>query len=170
MAATTFVPIETYLSARDYEPDCEYVDGVIEERPMPEYDHASWQGAILAFFREHRLEWSVRALPELRVRVGTTRFRIPDVTVLDRDAPVEQIVVTPPLAVVEILSPEDRMAAMLVKLSDYERMGIGGIWVIEPTDGVGYGYKAGVLERASVLGLPSLGVTFTLDEIAAFLD
>jgi Uma2 family endonuclease len=169
MATTTFVPIETYLST-DYEPDAEYVDGSIEERPMPEYDHSTWQGALLAFFREHRLEWNVRARAELRVRVATTRFRVPDVTVLDRGAPVEQILVTPPLAVFEILSPEDRISAMLVKLADYERMGIGGIWVIEPKGGLGYGYKAGLLESSSVFGLPSLGVTFGLDEIAAFLD
>jgi Uma2 family endonuclease len=169
MATTTFIPIETYLST-SYEPDAEYVDGVIEERPMPEYDHSTWQGALLAFFREHRLEWNVRALPELRVRVAKTRFRVPDVTVLDRDAPVEQIVVTPPLTVFDILSPENRMTAMLVKLADYERMGIGGIFVIEPKDGTARSFKDGKLEPVEVLGLPSLGVSFTLEDIAAFID
>ena len=43
MAVTTaHVPVEVYLRS-SYEPDAEYVDGEIEERPMGEYDHASWQ-------------------------------------------------------------------------------------------------------------------------------
>jgi Uma2 family endonuclease len=49
------------------------------------------------------------------------------VTVLSRSAPIEQIIVTPPLAVFEILSPENRMAAMMEKFADYESMGIAGI-------------------------------------------
>ncbi len=48
MATTTFVPVETYLRMES-EPDCEYVDGQIEERPAAEYDHATWQAAILLF-------------------------------------------------------------------------------------------------------------------------
>ena len=48
MATATTVPMEVYLRS-SYEPDSEYVDGVIEERPMGEYDHAAWPLAILAF-------------------------------------------------------------------------------------------------------------------------
>ena len=33
MAAGTFVPVEVYLRTSDYEPDAEYVDGEILERP-----------------------------------------------------------------------------------------------------------------------------------------
>jgi Uma2 family endonuclease len=68
--------------------------------------------------------------------VTETRFRVPDARVLDRAAPVEQIVVTPPLAMFEVLSPDDRLSAMLAKLADYERMGIGGIFAIEPKEGI----------------------------------
>lgn len=83
---------------------------------MPGYDHSSWQDSLSAFFRSHGVEWNVRARPELRVRVAATRFRVPDVTVLSRSAPIEQIILTPPLAVFEILAPENRMAAMMEKL------------------------------------------------------
>ena len=51
MATAVHVPVEVYLRTLDYEPDCEYVDGVIEERPQGEYDHASWQQAIQCGFR-----------------------------------------------------------------------------------------------------------------------
>jgi len=144
----------------DSEPDCEYVDGQIEERPMPEYDHSTWQDALSAFFRAHGKTWYVRSRGELRVRVSPTRFRVPDITVLSRSAPVEQVVVTPPLAVFEILSPEDRMSAMMEKFADYERMGIAGIWILDPKDSfenaIGFGYQSGKLETTSNFGLPSL--------------
>jgi Uma2 family endonuclease len=173
MATTTFIPVETYLRMES-EPDCEYVDGQIEDRPMPEYDHSTWQDALSAFFRSHGVEWNVRARPELRVRVSPTRFRVPDVTVLSRSAPTEQIIVTPPLAVFEILSLENRMAAMMEKFADYERMGIAGIWIIDPRksveESIGYGYQSGKLEIAATFGLPRLGITFTMQEIAAFID
>jgi Uma2 family endonuclease len=169
MATTTFVPIETYLRT-EREPDCEYVDGAIVERPMPEYDHSTWQFALLLFFSANGRKWNIRARAELRTQVSPTRFRVPDVTVLSRSAPVEQITVTPPLAVFEILSPENTMTGMLEKLADYERMGISGIWVIEPKKHVAYGYSAGKLETVQTLGLPTLGVTFTLENIAAFID
>jgi hypothetical protein len=48
MAATTRVPVEVYLRS-SCEPDAEYVDGTIEERPMGQFDHALWQQAILKF-------------------------------------------------------------------------------------------------------------------------
>jgi Putative restriction endonuclease len=103
MATTTSVPIEVYLRS-SYEPDAEYVDGEIERRPMGEFDHSSWQLAILRWFLQHEKEWKIRVRPELRVQVADTRFRVPDVTVLERDLPIEQILTHPPLAVFEILS------------------------------------------------------------------
>ena len=97
MATTTHVPVEVYLRS-SYEPDAEYVDGKIEERPMGEFDHASWQLAILRWFLQHEKEWGIRVLPELRVQVAATRYRVPDVTVLDRSRPIEQIITHPPLS------------------------------------------------------------------------
>jgi hypothetical protein len=45
MSTTTRIPVEVYLRS-SYEPDAEYVDGEIEERPMGENDHSAWQDAI----------------------------------------------------------------------------------------------------------------------------
>ena len=90
MATATTVPMEVYLRS-SYVPDAEYVDGSSSRGPMGEYDHAAWQLAILAYFLR-RAEWKAKALPELRVQVAPTRFRVPDVTVLDQDAPKAQII------------------------------------------------------------------------------
>jgi len=108
-AADTHVPIEAYLRASQYEPDAEYVDGRIDERPVGEFDHAAWQIAIIKWFLRHEEEWNIDVLPELRVQTSATRFRVPDVAVLDRSLPVEQVITHPPIAVFEVLSPEDSL-------------------------------------------------------------
>jgi Uma2 family endonuclease len=131
MATAVQVPVEVYL-ASDYEPDAEYVDGCIEERPMGQYDHASWQQAIQHWFLNHSREWNVRVRPELRVQTTARNYRVPDVVVFDRDNPIEQILTRPPIAVFEVLSPEDRMSRMMVKLKEYEQMGIPTIMLIDP--------------------------------------
>ncbi len=132
----------------EFEPAAEFVDGVIEERPMGEFDHSTWQEALQAWFRAHYPEWNLRARPELRVHVSPTRYRIPDVTVMSMDAPVEQVLVTPPVAVFEVLSPDDTVRRMLVKLADYERMGIRNIFVIDPDGPVFFQFRDGKLGPA----------------------
>lgn len=66
------------------------------------------------------------------------------------------------------------MVAMMEKFADYERMGIAGIWIIDPRksveNAIGYGYQSGKLETTSDFGLPSLGVTFTIQDIANCID
>jgi Uma2 family endonuclease len=81
-----------------------------------------------------RRNWHIRVRPELRIRVAATRFRVPDVTLLEREQPIEQIAAHAPLAVFEILSPEERVQRLKRKLEDYKVMGIPQIWVIDPQD------------------------------------
>jgi Uma2 family endonuclease len=150
MAATLvrlppLVSLGEYLHT-SYEPDAEYVDGVIEERNVGEYDHAKWQHALELWFHQHGREWNLRALAELRVQVSPTRYRVPDVVVFRRDYPIEQILTRTPLAVFEVLSPDDRMSRILAKLDDYERMGIRTVLVVDPKTRHFYQYEKGNLD------------------------
>jgi len=104
------------------------------------------------------------------VQVASDSFRVPDVTLLSRDAPREQIITHAPLAVFEILSPEDSMTKMLDKLAEYERMGIGAIWVIEPKKQVFYRYREGQLTPETIFDLPGTGFSVPFSEIAALAD
>jgi Uma2 family endonuclease len=169
-AQVSRVPIEVYLNS-SYEPDAEYVDGVIEERQMGEYDHSSWQHAIELWFAQHAQEWGIRVRPELRVQVSAGNFRVPDVTILDRNRPVEQIITHPPIAVVEILSPEDTVTRMMTKLREYEQMGIPAILVLDP-NGPNYRYLSGRLEPlpAEPFDLPGSACHFDLAAIEKLLD
>jgi Uma2 family endonuclease len=168
-AQSSLIPVEEYLRMTS-DPDCEYVDGVIEERAVGEYDHATWQAILVTFFTARQDQMGIHARPELRVQVAPRRFRVPDVTLLSRKAPREQIITHAPLAVFEILSPEDTMTRMLEKLADYERMGIAAIRVIEPTRQLFYRYGQGQLTLASTFELPGTSFTVAFSEIAALAN
>lgn len=168
-AGTSLISVEEYLRMHT-DPDCEFVDGVIEERALGEYDHATWQAILVSFFMQHGPDLGIRVRPELRVRVTPSRFRVPDVTILSREAPREQIVTHPPLAVFEILSPEDTMTRMLAKLADYEQMGIGAIWVIEPRKPAYFHFSEGKLLPESLFRLPGTSFSVPMEEIAKLID
>jgi Uma2 family endonuclease len=169
-AQPAYVPLEVYLRS-SYDPDAEYIDGIIEERPTGEYDHSSWQCAIQVWFARNAEEWAIRIRPELRVQVARNRFRVPDVALLDRNLPVEQIVTHPPIAVFEILSPEDSLNRTMTKLADYERMGIRTILLLDPS-GQHFRYVAGRLEPLprEPFDLPGSACRFHLAEIEKLLD
>jgi Uma2 family endonuclease len=169
MATTTNVPVEVYLRS-SYEPDAEYVDGNIEERPQAEFDHAWWQKAIQVWFWQHDKRWNVQVLPPLRVKVAATRYRVPDVTLLDPTQPKEQIVTHPPLAVFEVLSPEDSLQHLKRRLEDYRIMGIPEIWVIDPQDSSFYRYEDRQFCRKDMFSHVEKGITFDMNEIKKLLD
>jgi Uma2 family endonuclease len=168
--APVFIPVEEYLRS-SYDPDAEYVDGLIEERTVGENDHSAWQKAIVFWFERQALESQIRVRPELRVQVESTCFLIPDVTLLDRNRPIERIATHPPVAVFEILSLEDTLKRMMKKCERYEKMGIQSILVLDP-DGPKYRYQAGRLEPldARAFDLPGSSARFDLDEIEKLLD
>jgi Uma2 family endonuclease len=156
MATTsTQIDIETYLKT-SYHPDCDYVDGEIEERNLGEFDHATIQGALVAHFYPKRRNRNIHVLPEQRVRVAEKRVRIPDVCLISRDLPIEQVITLPPLAVIEVLSPDDRVRRYNERLEDYRAMGVANIWVIDPETKEGFDWVAGWQERKrfEVAGTP----------------
>jgi Uma2 family endonuclease len=167
MVTTTQVPFEVYLRS-EFEPAAEYVYGEILERPMGELDHADWQAAISTWFLNHAKDWNIRVFPELRVQVTPQNFRIPDVTVLDRSLPIEQTITRPPLAVFEVLSPEDTVKRLKQKLAEYAKMGIPQIWVVDPDNGSFERYEAGRLGPATRFEQGVL--QFDVAEIATLLQ
>jgi Uma2 family endonuclease len=167
--ATSQLSVQDYLKTT-CDPDCEFVEGVLEERPVGELDHASWQKALVRWFSGTESQWGTRVYPELRVQITPDRFRVPDVTILSREAPREQIITHAPLAVFEILSPEDSMMRMLDKLADYERMGIQAIWVVEPKKPSYFRFSEGKLIPATLFELPGSSFQVPMAEIEKLID
>lgn len=125
------ISVDEYLST-SYRPDCDYVDGEVLDRNLGERDHASVQRRILFYFFKHYPHLLSMLFPEQRVQVTPTRFRIPDVCLLAEEAPVEQIVRTPPILSIEILSKDDTMTRIMVRVKDYFQMGVPVCWIIDP--------------------------------------
>jgi Uma2 family endonuclease len=146
MATAAQLPLEQYL-ATSYHPDCDYIDGEIEERNLGEREHARLQTALTLWFGPRVKAWNLEVLVEQRVRISPSRVRIPDVCLVSLDAPYERVILTPPLLVVEILSPEDRVARYNERLEDYRRMGVRNIWVVDPEERRGFDWSAGWQER-----------------------
>ena len=137
MATATAVPalvsIEEYL-ASSYEPDLEYVDGVLEEKNMGERDHGFLQAMITAWFVNHRSEWGIDVVLEYRTRTSKTRVRLPDICVVRQGEGAERVRVTAPLLCIEILSPEDRPGRVMKRLDDFVAMGAENLWILDPSD------------------------------------
>lgn len=171
MSTAVLVSKEEYLHTT-YEPDAEYVDGLIEGRCLGEYDHGNWQKAILVWFAANEKRWNVRLIPALRVQVSPSRFRVPDVTIMSREQPIEQVLTAPPLAVIEILSPEDKITRVLTKLGDYERMGVTTILVIDPAARQFHRYEHGDLQllREDAVAIAGSPATVDWRGVEALLD
>jgi len=93
---TTFSALDYYLQ-ETWSPDLEFADGEIVERNLGVKSHAAWQIALARLLSGYRQSANIRVFPELRIQTSPTRFRVPDVVALDRDAPDEQVVTHPPL-------------------------------------------------------------------------
>jgi Uma2 family endonuclease len=141
-AAHPLISVSEYLHT-SYQPDCDYVDGVIEERNSGELDHAEVQSALILLLSQHEREWGIRTVPEIRVQTSPTRFRIADICIVSVRAPREQIIKTAPVAIIEVLSPEDRVPRYSARLDDYRKMGVRNIWVIDPAARKGFDCSAG---------------------------
>jgi Uma2 family endonuclease len=131
MSSRTLISVEEYL-ASSFRPDCDYVDGHIEERNLGERTHSKIQGRLTVCLSRYEEMLGIEILPEVRVQVKPTRFRIPDVCVLVGD-PGEEILTKPPFLCIEILSPEDRMSRIKERVNEYLAMGVPYVWVLDPT-------------------------------------
>ena len=171
MATTTRLPLtaDEYLHS-SYSPDCDYVDGELQERNVGELDHAEIQGALVQWFRNHGKDWNIRTLPEIRIQITPKRFRVADVCLISRSEPAEQVLQRPPLAVIEVLSPEDRISRYQERFQDYRQMGIRHIWVVDPQTRRGYDCSTGSWIETNSLAVENSPIAVDLSVIFADLD
>ncbi len=164
MATATQISVAEYLNTT-YRPDRDYVDGEVLERNLGEYEHSRSQGLIYAYLFNREKEWRIRVVPEQRVQVKPTRFRIPDVSVILEGSPIEPIFHSPPFLCIEILSKDDSFSTIMDRLDDYLAMGVANVWIVDPRLRRGYRYtteglleaKDGVLRTSN----PDLAVPLT---------
>lgn len=144
----TLVSVDEYLHTV-YEPDVDYVDGVLEDRNVGEKNHAETQYWLIIHFHQGARKWNIRALPEVRLQVLPERFRVPDIAVFRLPVPDEQVFTHPPFLCIEILSPEDRMSRMQAKIADYLAFGVEYVWVIDPPTRGAWVYQKGFMREVT---------------------
>jgi Uma2 family endonuclease len=84
------------------------------------------------YLHSRKKEWGIRVLPEQRVQVTATSFRVPDITVVLGGLPTVPILREPPFLCIEILSRDDSMADMQERIEDYLAFGVAHVWVVNP--------------------------------------
>jgi len=130
MATAIHVSLAEYLS-NNYEPDCEYLDGVVEERNVGKRKHSRTQALLAAKLQGEIESGEFDVLVEQRVQLSPSKIRIPDLCVIPSDN-TDEVIQSPPALWVEILSPEDRWARVQAKVEDCLGFGVGALWIIDP--------------------------------------
>ena len=147
MATATAVSVSEYLNT-SYRPDCEYLDGELLERNVGEWDHSRLQMLLSRYLSNREKQFGIIVVPEQRVQIRATRFRVPDITVIEGSSPDGQIIRKPPFLCVEILSPRDRLVEMQERVDDYLGFGVKYVWVINPKTRQTYIYTASGLQES----------------------
>jgi Uma2 family endonuclease len=167
---STLVSVDEYLHSA-YDPDCDYVDGMVEERNVGELEHSTFQYEFSRALGDGARSAKVRVLPEQRVKVAPFRYRVPDLCVMLGRRMDSPILTEPPLICVEITSREDRLDRLIRKLRDYVAMGVPHVWVVDPRERVGFIYKDGLdLNESGIFEAPEIGLRINLADIFAAID
>lgn len=135
MATAILIPLDQYLST-SYRPDREYIDGEVVERKVGKWEHSRIQALLTGWFCAHEQDWAIQTATEWRTRVSGTRVRIADI-VLVRQGSQPDVLIDPPLLVIEVLSPDDSYSDTQKRADDYQRMGVETIWIVDPVSRTG---------------------------------
>ena len=167
MAVKTSITEEEYLRTSFAGVDQEYQNGDLVERAMPDDYHSEVQINAGTFFQNLR---RTESLPfygrtELRHCIRAGRYLIPDVSVHWPQRPSELVPSNPPLIVIEILSPDDRMSVVIAKLEEYLNWGVAHVWFVDPHTRVLSVYDRTGLHTVSEFQVPHANRTITVADL-----
>ncbi len=166
MATKALITPEQYL-ATHFEREPELVHGELVERPSPTFPHGDIQlelgSRLRALARTHRMYSGV----EIRMRLDQDLYRIPDIVLWEGPEPPGRLPASPPLLVVEVSSPDDRLHDLLQKLEEYRVWGVQHIWLVEPELKKFHIYDHGSLREVSQLELARFDFVVAAAELFA---
>lgn len=124
---------EEYLRT-DYEPNCEYLDGVLVPKALSDETHSRLQAILAAYFIAVEQKYGFRVVTEIHTRICPKRWRIPDLAVLagektgrrypDSDAP--------PVLTIEIVSLDEPWSELYGKITDHLAVGVQTAIIVDP--------------------------------------
>jgi Uma2 family endonuclease len=163
MSTTALMSVDEYLRLTE-KPYCEYRDGAVSQKAMPTKFHAIIQRVLMMLLQNQ----GVQVFPELTVRISPTRYLVPDVCVTgDFPGPYPT---EPVLLCCEILSPEDRIGAMLAKCEEYHAWGVPFCWIIDPVKRTAWEYHSASEPVRATKTLRAGELSVTLEELFSALD
>lgn len=133
--------LDEFLQLSETKPACEYIDGQIIQKPMPQGKHSTIQGdlvsAINAILKPKGI---ARAFPELRCTFGE-RSLVPDIAVFswqriprdDKGEIANQFVIAPDWTI-EILSPDQNQTKVTKNILHCLKYGTQMGWLIDPDE------------------------------------
>jgi Uma2 family endonuclease len=163
MSTATRVPVDDYLRLTE-KPYREYRDGVVYPKALQTKLHSIMHRALMTMLQSQ----GTSVFPELTVRISATKYLIPDVAVADDfpgPYPTEAVRLC-----CEILSPEDRLGAMLAKCEEYHAWGVPYCWVVDPVKRAAWEYHSGGEPVRATEALRAGDLAVSVDELFAALD
>jgi Uma2 family endonuclease len=150
MAVSQRLTLEEFLALPEKKPALEFEDGRVTQKVSPQGQHSRLQVGTVdrfnSFAEPRRL---ALAFSELRTTFGGYS-RVPDVSVYlwDRvpvyeSGKVANEFFTPPDVAVEILSPEQRVNALIRRCSWYVEQGVKAALLLDPSDESVRHFRAG---------------------------
>jgi Uma2 family endonuclease len=135
MATSVLVSVEDYLTTSYPDGDREYLDGLVVERNMGTPGHSALQKILIVHLAAFEQKLNLAVRPECRTRIHQTRYRVPDVLVMEKPfRRTGRVVLDAPLLIVEVLSPDDRHRDVLHRFQEYEKLGVRYIVQMDPED------------------------------------
>jgi Uma2 family endonuclease len=123
---------ETQYLHTSYRPDCDYVDGVVLERHLGTHPQGRLQTLIAAYLLQREQQWQIHAVVEVRLKIRARQYRVPDVMVLRAAGAYPAVIEEAPLLCVEVVSPDDNLADLVVRAGDYLSIGVPVTWILDP--------------------------------------
>lgn len=123
---------EEYLRTSYENPEPEYVNGELLQRATPNKSHAKLLVRIALAFGELGRRAPIFTFADMRVKVLTGEYRIPDLCIYVGQEPAEEVPATPPFLTVEIASPTDRYGDIIDKMILFKNWGVQHVWFVDP--------------------------------------
>ncbi len=140
----TGVSVEEYL-ATSYKPACDYLDGVLRQKPLPTWKHGRLQGWLMQLINSGFTEFA--AASEVAVRIREGRYLVPDVIAQRVDRIQSPYPTEPVHLCIEILSPDDRISELFAKCEEYHAWGVKTVWMVDPDNERAWEYRSGERPR-----------------------
>ena len=167
--SSTLVPVEEYLST-NYRPNCDYIDGVLRQKPMATWKHGLLQSRLAQLVNQGFPQFVAGS--EITVKIRAGKYLVPDLIVQRRDRIQDPYPTDPVHLCIEILSPEDMMSEALAKCEECHAWGVETAWIVDPESKRAWVYRSGQrpLEVPQAGSLTADGISILLQDVLSVLS